>query len=114
MLCVVPAYRSHETHILAIESDSGVFSPEGFFFRGPDSSLDIITSITRTCLAPLGATEIRNGTSVGTDVEPIANVREELNTSTGLWVLCSGWRKGMCGRLKAWGFGAMEQGWGWP
>ena len=88
-MCVVPACRSHETHVLAIESDSGVFSPEGFFFHGPDASLEIITAIARTCLAPLGATTIRNGTFAGTDVEPIANVREELNMLMDLWVLCA-------------------------
>ena len=68
------AYRAahqHEldNHILAIESDAGVFSPLGFSFAGSDSALGIIREIA-SLLAPIGATKISAG-HTGADIEPL-------------------------------------------
>lgn len=56
-------------HLLAIESDGGVFKPNGFGFTGGDSARAMVRDIA-TLLRPLGADTIgRQGG--GTDIEPI-------------------------------------------
>ena len=58
-----------DNHILAIESDGGVFRPRGFGFTGSDSARAMVQDIA-TLLRPLGADTIgRNGG--GTDIGPI-------------------------------------------
>jgi len=49
-----------ENHILAIESDSGVFKPEGFGFSGSDRAFEIISEIGKL-LKPIGADQITRG-----------------------------------------------------
>ena len=68
------AYRDrHSTelddHILAIESDGGVFEPRGFGFSGTDEARAIIIAIGEL-LAPLGASSISNRGG-GADIGPI-------------------------------------------
>ncbi len=56
-------------HLLAIESDGGVFKPNGFGFTGSDSARAMVRDIV-TLLRPIGADTIgRQGG--GTDIEPI-------------------------------------------
>ncbi|MFI5213346.1 MAG: M28 family metallopeptidase [Gemmatimonadales bacterium] len=58
-----------DDHLLAIESDGGVFKPNGFGFTGSDSARAMVRDIV-TLLRPLGADTIgRQGG--GTDIEPI-------------------------------------------
>jgi carboxypeptidase Q len=59
-------------HVLAIESDNGVFSPQGFHFAGSDSALGILTAVG-SLLRPIGAdtvTLVTDGPEA--DVEPLA------------------------------------------
>jgi carboxypeptidase Q len=68
------AYRdAHETeladHVLAIESDAGVFRPHGFGFTGSDEALGLITQIG-TLLDRIGASAITRGGG-GADIGPI-------------------------------------------
>lgn len=56
-------------HILAIESDGGVFKPQGFGFTGSDSAFAIVTQIGRL-LERLGAGTIQRGGG-GADIGPI-------------------------------------------
>ncbi|HLE55620.1 MAG TPA: M28 family peptidase, partial [Rhodothermia bacterium] len=58
-----------ENHILAIESDAGVFSPTGFGFAGSDAAFNIVTEIGRL-LDPIGAGEITRGGG-GADIGPL-------------------------------------------
>jgi carboxypeptidase Q len=58
-----------ENHILAIESDAGVFSPTGFGFSGSDAAFDIVTEIGGL-LDPIGAGEITRGGG-GADIGPL-------------------------------------------
>ena len=57
-------------HILAVESDSGVFAPARLGFTGSDAARKIINEIA-TLLAPLGMQEISGGGG-GADIGPIA------------------------------------------
>ncbi len=58
-----------DDHLLAIESDGGVFRPEGFGFTGGDSARAMVRDIVGL-LRPIGADSIwRQGG--GTDIEPI-------------------------------------------
>jgi carboxypeptidase Q len=57
-------------HILAVESDSGVFAPARLGFTGSDAARKIISEIA-TLLAPLGMQEISGGGG-GADIGPIA------------------------------------------
>jgi len=66
----------HERHhdelsrtVLAIESDAGVFRPEGFGFTGSDSAFAIVRQIGRL-LEPIGAGVIARGGG-GADVAPL-------------------------------------------
>jgi len=56
-------------HVLAIESDGGVFRPLGFGFSGSDSALAIVRAVARL-LRPLGADSISRGGG-GADIGPI-------------------------------------------
>ena len=56
-------------HILAIESDGGVFNPRGFGFTGSDESRDILTDISRLLL-PIDANAIFKGGRAA-DIAPL-------------------------------------------
>ena len=56
-------------HILAIESDGGVFNPRGFGFTGSDEARDILTDISRLLL-PIDANAIFNGGRAA-DIAPL-------------------------------------------
>ncbi len=58
-----------DDHVLALESDGGVFRPRGFGFGGTDSALAIVRHIA-TLLRPLGADSIARGGG-GADINPI-------------------------------------------
>ena len=58
-----------ENHILAIETDGGVFSPEGFGFTGPDTMRETLKQIA-SLLEPLGAGEIFDSGG-GADISPL-------------------------------------------
>jgi carboxypeptidase Q len=61
--------RSEETHVLGIESDSGVFSPLGFGFSGSDEAFLVVQEIG-TLLEPIGAGYIMKGGG-GADIGPM-------------------------------------------
>ena len=68
------AYRdahkaSLDNHILAIESDAGVFKPSGFGFSGTDDALAILQDIG-TLLKPIESGIVTKGGG-GADIEPI-------------------------------------------
>jgi len=68
------AYRdAHDAqlgdHVLAIESDGGVFRPTGFGFTGSDSAFAIVRQVGRL-LAGIGADTVTKGGG-GTDIGPI-------------------------------------------
>ena len=56
-------------HILAIESDGGVFNPRGFGLTGSDEARDILTSISRLLL-PIDANAIFKGGRAA-DIAPL-------------------------------------------
>lgn len=56
-------------HVLAIESDEGVFAPRGFGFTGPDAAFAVVQQVGRL-LAPIGADSITRGGG-GADIGPI-------------------------------------------
>jgi len=58
-----------DKHVLAIESDGGVFKPSGFGFTGSDAAFAIVQQIG-TLLAKIGAGEITRGGG-GADIGPI-------------------------------------------
>lgn len=58
-----------EAHVLAIESDGGVFEPEGFGFSGSDEAFRIVTEIG-TLLEPIGSGTITRGGG-GADIGPL-------------------------------------------
>jgi carboxypeptidase Q len=61
--------REKETHILGIESDSGVFSPLGFGFTGSDEAFAVVSEVG-TLLEPIGAGTITRGGG-GADIGPM-------------------------------------------
>jgi carboxypeptidase Q len=68
------AYRERhaaqlERHVLAIESDGGVFEPVGFGFSGSDSARALLRQVVRL-LAPIGADSLLAGGG-GADIGPI-------------------------------------------
>ena len=64
------AHRAEiDKHILAIESDGGVFEPKGFGFTGSDSAFAIVSGIA-SLLNRIGAGELRRGGG-GADIGPI-------------------------------------------
>lgn len=58
-----------DNHVLAVESDAGVFAPKGFGFSGSPEGLKIIREIGKL-LEPIGAGEIRDGGG-GADIGPM-------------------------------------------
>ncbi|SHK48553.1 M28 family metallopeptidase [Rhodothermus profundi] len=63
-------YRNElDRHVLAIESDAGVFRPEGFGFTGTPEALAIVRRIARL-LQPIGADRIWEGGG-GADIAPL-------------------------------------------
>lgn len=58
-----------EKHVLAMESDSGVFSPEGFGFTGVNAAYAMINEIGQM-LTPIGANSITRGGG-GADISPL-------------------------------------------
>lgn len=60
---------SLKNHILAMESDAGVFEPTGFGFTGTDEAFEIVTEIGKL-LEPIGADSITRGGG-GADIGPI-------------------------------------------
>jgi carboxypeptidase Q len=56
-------------HVLAMESDGGVFAPQGFSFDGADEAMTMVGGIA-TLLDSIGATRIRAG-GAGADVGPL-------------------------------------------
>lgn len=64
------AHRAQlDRHVLAIESDAGVFKPSGFGFTGSDAAFAIVREIGRL-LEPIGAGTITRGGG-GADIGPI-------------------------------------------
>jgi carboxypeptidase Q len=61
--------RETETHILGIESDSGVFSPLGFGFTGTEEAFAVVSEIGKL-LEPIGAGTITRGGG-GADIGPM-------------------------------------------
>jgi len=61
-----------QRHVLAIESDDGVFRPTGVGFSGTDSARAIVRRIARL-LAPIGADSVTAGGG-GADVEPLGDL----------------------------------------
>lgn len=59
-------------HIMAVESDSGVFQPARIGFTGPEPARRLIADIA-TLLAPIGMGEISGGGG-GADIGPIATL----------------------------------------
>ncbi len=55
--------------VLAIETDSGVFSPRGFGFSGSDEAYEMIREVGRL-LEPIGASQIARGGG-GADIGPL-------------------------------------------
>lgn len=58
-----------ENHVLAIESDGGVFEPQGFGFGGTDEAYQTLKPISKL-LQPIGANTLRKGGG-GADIGPI-------------------------------------------
>ena len=61
--------HAHETHVLAMESDGGVFAPQGFGFTGSDSAFAIVQAVG-TLLQAIGADTIGRGGG-GADIGPL-------------------------------------------
>lgn len=61
--------HKNEKHVLAIESDAGVFKPTGFGFTGRDSVLNLVKAISGL-LAPIDAARITLGGG-GADIAPL-------------------------------------------
>ncbi len=63
------ADHADERHVLAMESDAGVFEPLGFGFTGSDRAFEIVREIG-TLLAPVGSDRITRGGG-GADIGPL-------------------------------------------
>jgi len=61
--------KSLDNHVLAMESDAGVFDPLGFGFSGSDRAYEILTEIGAT-LAPIESGEVSRGGG-GADIGPL-------------------------------------------
>lgn len=66
---IVKANGTIDNHILAIESDAGVFEPRGFGFSGSDEAYRLISEIGKL-LKPIGSDTISRGGG-GADIGPI-------------------------------------------
>jgi carboxypeptidase Q len=60
---------SLQNHVLAIESDAGVFEPRGFGFTGSDEAFEMVSEIGKL-LQPINAGTITRGGG-GADIGPI-------------------------------------------
>lgn len=58
-----------KNHVLAIESDEGVFRPEGFGFTGPDAAMTVIRDVAGL-LHSIGSDSISRGGG-GSDIGPV-------------------------------------------
>lgn len=70
------AYRDahqRETHVAALETDSGVFKPEGFGFTGTDRARAVVKAIAGL-LAPIGATGVA-ADGGGADIGPLVRAQ---------------------------------------
>jgi carboxypeptidase Q len=63
--------KSLEKHVIAMESDAGVFDPLGFGFSGTDTAYDQLTEIAQL-LESIEANELRKGGG-GADIGPLMN-----------------------------------------
>ena len=63
------ADHADEYHVLAMESDAGVFEPLGFGFTGSDRAFEIVREIG-ALLAPVGSGRITRGGG-GADIGPL-------------------------------------------
>ncbi|MDZ7756035.1 M28 family peptidase [Rhodohalobacter sp.] len=61
--------RSLENHVLAMESDAGVFDPVGFGFSGSEEAYEILSEIG-TLLHPIESGEVTKGGG-GADIGPL-------------------------------------------
>jgi carboxypeptidase Q len=61
-------------HVLALESDSGVFQPRGFGFTGSSAAAQTVRAVA-SLLEPLGAAEIAAGGG-GADIGPIVQAAQ--------------------------------------
>jgi carboxypeptidase Q len=61
-----------DDHVLAIESDGGVFKPLGFGFTGSDAAFDIVSEVGRL-LEGIGAGRIERGGG-GADIQPLMDL----------------------------------------
>jgi len=61
--------QSLENHVLAIESDSGVFNPRGFGFSGSEEAYNVVKSVG-ALLDPIGSGLVRKGGG-GADIGPL-------------------------------------------
>jgi carboxypeptidase Q len=71
------AYRDahqSETHVAAIESDSGVFKPRGFGFTGSDAARAVVKSVA-ALLEPIDAATIASEGG-GADIGPLVRARK--------------------------------------
>jgi carboxypeptidase Q len=64
--------KEAQNHVLAIESDSGVFAPARLGFTGSQGATRVINEIA-TLLAPIGLQSVASGGG-GADIGPIATV----------------------------------------
>ncbi len=63
------ADHADERHVLAIESDGGVFEPTGFGFTGSDAAMEVVRQVGKL-LDPIGAGTITKGGG-GADIGPL-------------------------------------------
>jgi carboxypeptidase Q len=71
------AYRDRhqsETHVAAIESDSGVFKPRGFGFTGSDAARAVVKSVA-TLLDPIDAANV-GSEGGGADIGPLVRAKK--------------------------------------
>ena len=61
--------HAHEDHVLAMESDGGVFKPLGYGFTGSDAAFELVTEIG-TLLDRIGEGRIMRGGG-GADIGPL-------------------------------------------
>ncbi len=66
------ADHADEHHVLAMESDAGVFEPLGFGFTGSDRAFEIVREIG-TLLAPVGSDRVIRGGG-GADIGPLMQI----------------------------------------
>lgn len=63
-----------DRHVLAMESDGGVFSPRGIVFAGSDSAARVLEQVV-ALLQPIGATGLqRSDASPEADIEPLVDL----------------------------------------